>query len=247
MIPAGWDEAGYLALHPDVAAAVQVGAMPSGWVHYDTNGRHEGRALPGRSGGGALADGLYRYADGRPDVFAVAGGRKQLIPNPDELAAAFGAGAWDRVQPAPAAVLDALPSDAWTYRIRPGTAQPTPAPPAGAPPTPAAPPPPAVGGPKPAGAPSLPTGKTPAGSPALPAPTSSAPSSLPSSGPAPSSVGAVPVSGGSSGSYYGPSGGAYTTTGAGAAASSAAPGSLFGIPPVALAGIALAGFILLRK
>ena len=40
-----FDEAGYLAANPDVAAAVASGQFESGRAHYEKHGRHEGRAL----------------------------------------------------------------------------------------------------------------------------------------------------------------------------------------------------------
>ncbi len=40
-----FDEAGYLAANPDVAAAVASGQFESGRAHYEEHGRHEGRAL----------------------------------------------------------------------------------------------------------------------------------------------------------------------------------------------------------
>lgn len=41
---ADFDEAYYLAQHPDVAAAVKAGVFKSGWVHYDAYGRRENRS-----------------------------------------------------------------------------------------------------------------------------------------------------------------------------------------------------------
>ena len=40
---AGFDEAAYLATYPDVAAAVSAGAFQSGWQHFESCGRAEGR------------------------------------------------------------------------------------------------------------------------------------------------------------------------------------------------------------
>jgi len=45
--PAGYNEAAYLARHPDVADAVRQKAMPSGLWHYLMYGKNEGRALAG--------------------------------------------------------------------------------------------------------------------------------------------------------------------------------------------------------
>lgn len=39
-----FDAAAYLALHPDVAAAVQSGVVGTAWQHYELHGRREGRA-----------------------------------------------------------------------------------------------------------------------------------------------------------------------------------------------------------
>ncbi|AWJ93504.1 glycosyltransferase (plasmid) [Azospirillum baldaniorum] len=43
----GFDEHGYLALNPDVRAAVETGQLPSGFHHYAAYGWREGRAAPG--------------------------------------------------------------------------------------------------------------------------------------------------------------------------------------------------------
>lgn len=45
--PPNWNEAAYLAKHPDVAAGVKSGAIPSGLWHYLKSGQKEGRALAG--------------------------------------------------------------------------------------------------------------------------------------------------------------------------------------------------------
>lgn len=45
--PANWNEAAYLARHPDVAQAVKMGAVPSGLWHFIKSGQAEGRALSG--------------------------------------------------------------------------------------------------------------------------------------------------------------------------------------------------------
>jgi len=45
--PPNWNEAAYLAKHPDVAAGVRSGAVPSGLWHYLKSGQKEGRALAG--------------------------------------------------------------------------------------------------------------------------------------------------------------------------------------------------------
>jgi hypothetical protein len=42
-IPADWDEAGYLAANPDVAAAVAAGLQRSGWAHFVRHGLSERR------------------------------------------------------------------------------------------------------------------------------------------------------------------------------------------------------------
>ena len=42
-LKASFDEATYLAAHPDVAAGVRAGAARSGWVHYLAHGVREGR------------------------------------------------------------------------------------------------------------------------------------------------------------------------------------------------------------
>lgn len=41
--PSDWNEDGYLAANPDVAAAVRANTMPSGYHHYQLFGRNEGR------------------------------------------------------------------------------------------------------------------------------------------------------------------------------------------------------------
>lgn len=43
-VPSDFDEVRYVAMHPDVAAAVKSGEQPSGLYHYLTYGRAEGRA-----------------------------------------------------------------------------------------------------------------------------------------------------------------------------------------------------------
>ena len=55
-VPADFDEAKYIAKHPDVAKAVRQGAMPSGLWHYVMYGKKEGRGLSGWFGdfGGVL-------------------------------------------------------------------------------------------------------------------------------------------------------------------------------------------------
>lgn len=44
--PEGWDDAGYLILHRDVAAMVSIGAVFNGYHHYSVIGRSEKRSLP---------------------------------------------------------------------------------------------------------------------------------------------------------------------------------------------------------
>lgn len=69
-----------------------------------------------------LQDGLWKYRDA-PDVFAIRGGVRYLIPNPDELARVFGGGAWDRVQLADRAQIDAHPVRPWAqYTTAPASA-----------------------------------------------------------------------------------------------------------------------------
>lgn len=58
-----FNEAGYLAANPDVAAAVRAGALSSGQAHYEAFGRAEGR--PGATGLSLFDEAFYlsRYAD----------------------------------------------------------------------------------------------------------------------------------------------------------------------------------------
>lgn len=58
-----FNEAGYLAANPDVAAAVRAGALSSGQAHYEAFGRAEGR--PGATGLSLFDETFYlsRYAD----------------------------------------------------------------------------------------------------------------------------------------------------------------------------------------
>jgi len=58
-----FNEAGYLAANPDVAAAVRAGALSSGQSHYEAFGRAEGR--PGATGLSLFDETFYlsRYAD----------------------------------------------------------------------------------------------------------------------------------------------------------------------------------------
>ena len=42
-VPADWDEAGYLQVHPDVAIEIARGTFVSGYHHYLAAGRGEGR------------------------------------------------------------------------------------------------------------------------------------------------------------------------------------------------------------
>ena len=58
---ADFDEAGYLAANPDVAAAVASGQFESGRAHYESYGRQEGRAL-GAPAGIAAAEELEQSA-----------------------------------------------------------------------------------------------------------------------------------------------------------------------------------------
>jgi len=50
-VPKDFNEAKYIAKHPDVAKAVKLGVMPSGLWHYVKHGKKEGRAYAGWFGG----------------------------------------------------------------------------------------------------------------------------------------------------------------------------------------------------
>ncbi|KPF86220.1 hypothetical protein IP70_07815 [alpha proteobacterium AAP38] len=63
-LPLGFSEQGYLAVNPDVAAAVTAGVFASGWQHYQYYGQMEGRSTT------ALFDTNW-YLTQNPDVSAV--------------------------------------------------------------------------------------------------------------------------------------------------------------------------------
>jgi hypothetical protein len=67
----GFDERDYLRCNPDVWAAVRRGEFASGFQHYQTNGRREGRRLhcgERRYGGGEFDE--REYLQCNPDVWA---------------------------------------------------------------------------------------------------------------------------------------------------------------------------------
>lgn len=73
-----FNEAAYLAAHPDVAQAVGGGHIGSGWEHFLIYGQHEGRgAGPGYHAGLAEYDTLIFDAADAPDIAPLLGGRLQ--------------------------------------------------------------------------------------------------------------------------------------------------------------------------
>jgi SAM-dependent methyltransferase len=100
LVPAtdeNFDEAGYLAANPDVAAAVARSELPSGRVHFDTFGLAEGRALRRAVPPEAKAAKLARIRPLLRDGAAIGHGAGVIDCLPDSLRVELALDATDNV------------------------------------------------------------------------------------------------------------------------------------------------------